>query len=166
MMKTRSSVFGSAVLSIVFILSPGLEIGFQEKITLQKKTEEADLIVVGRVKNTETRWDDLTLKSMINGYVTLSIEEEIKGSSTEKDITIEVPGGMVDGVGVVIMAPMAHFLKGERVLVFLLRDLHSSNFFVLGGIIGKYTIEPNNGMAFSGKSLSEFIAEIREYISN
>ena len=165
MIKTRSSVFGSLALSIIFILCAGLGLGFQEARSLQQKTEEADLIVVGRVTKVEARWNDPALKSMIYTYTTLSVEEEVKGSSLEKEITIRIPGGVVDGI-MGIMDGMAHFHTEERVVVFLLHDFHSSNFFVLGGVIGKYTIEPNNGMAFSGKSLSEFIAEIRQYISN
>ena len=165
MMKTRSSVFGLAALSLIFIMPPSLKLGFQEEITLRQKTEEADLIVVGKVTNVEARWNDPTLKSMIYTYTTLSVEEEIKGSSPEKEITIAVPGGVVDGIAG-IMHGLAHFHTGERVVVFLLRDFHSSNFFVVEGVVGKYTIELNNRMEFSGKSLSEFIAEIRQYISN
>jgi hypothetical protein len=165
MMKTRSSVFGLAGLSLIFILSPGLELGFQENITLQKKTEEADLIVVGRVTKVEARWNDPTLKTMIYTYTTISVEEEIKESSPEKEITIRVPGGVVDGI-MGIIDGMAHFHTGERVVVFLLRDLQSSRFFVLGGIIGKYTIGIDNKVEFIGKSLSVFLDEIRQYISN
>jgi hypothetical protein len=165
MIKTRSSVFGSLALSIIFILCAGLGLGFQEARSLQQKTEEADLIVVGRVTKVEARWNDPALKSMIYTYTTLSVEEEVKGSSLEKEITIRITGGVVDGI-MGIMDGLAHFHTGERVVVFLLRDLYSSLFFVFGGETGKYSIGIDNKVEFIGKSLSVFLDEIRQYISN
>jgi hypothetical protein len=165
MMKTRSSVFGLAALSLAFIMCPGLGLSFQHEITLRQITDEADLIVVGRVTDVEARWNDPALKTMIYTYTTLSVEEEIKGSSPEKEITIKVPGGVVDGIAG-IMHGLAHFHTGERVVVFLLRDLHSSLFFVVEGAAGKYSIGIDNKVEFIGKSLSVFLDEIRQYISN
>jgi len=163
MMKTRSSVFGSAALSIIFILPPGSELGFQEELTLQQKAIKADLILVGKVTDAETREEP---KGMIYTYITVSIEENIKGNPGKDKIIIRVTGGEVDGIAA-IWEGMPSFSKGERVLVFLLQDLRFSPdcFFLVRGNQGKYSIAPNNIVLSIGKPLPEFVDEIRRYIS-
>ena len=163
MMRTKVFIVISAGFGLVFALCYHLGFCLQEEITLQQKTAEADLIVVGTVNNVEARWNDPTSKSQIYTYVSLSLKEDVKGSSPDKDITIRILGGEVDGIGARVEG-MPVFLKGEKVLVFLIRDLHSDNFFVLGGTAGKYQIGPDNMVGSTGKTLPEFLNEVRLYI--
>lgn len=163
-MRTKAFVLSalSAILSMCFSL--GLR--SQEEISvesLEQKTVKADLIVTGRVIDVKTRRNET--RSNIYTYVSLSIQEAIKGHSSKKDIMIKVPGGVVGDIGTRV-PEMAGFRKGERALVFLIRDLRSDYFFVLYGQYGKYEIDDDN-MVMSEEvvPLAEFLNEIRQYIS-
>jgi hypothetical protein len=122
---------------------------------------KADLIVIGRAIDVKTRWDET--RSMIYTYVSLSLEEAIKGCSSKKDIMIRVPGGVVDEIGTFV-PEMASFRKGERALVFLIRDLRYDNCFVLYGQYGKYEIDQYNVVTSEEVPLPEFLNEIRRYM--
>ena len=161
-MRTKTFVLSalSAILSICF----SLELKSQEEISvesLEQKTVKADLIVIGRVIDAKSSWDET--KSNISTYVSLSIEEEIKGHSSKEDIVIRVPGGAVDEIGTRV-PEMASFRKGERALVFLIRDLRSDYFFVLYGQYGKYEIDQDNMVTSDAVPLPEFLNEIRQFI--
>jgi hypothetical protein len=136
----------------------------QEEISLEsleQKTVKADLIVIGRVIDAESRWNET--KSNIYTYVSLSIEEEIKGHSTKEVITIKILGGAVGEIGTFIHE-MASFRKGEKALVFLKRDLRSDYFVVLYGQYGKYEINQDDIVISGAVPLAEFLTEIRRYI--
>lgn len=165
MMRTKVFIVISAGFGLVFAICSRLGFCLQEELSLQQKTARAELIVVGTVNNVEARWDNPTSKSMINSYVSLSIEELIKGSPPDKDITITVAGGTVDGISAVIEG-MPGFFKGEKVLVFLIRDNYSDNFVVLNCRAGKFSIRRVDNMVGStGKTLPEFLDEVRLYIT-
>ena len=161
-MRTKAFVLSalSAILSMCFSL--GLR--SQEEISLEsleQKTVKADLIVIGRVIDVKSRWD--ATKSKISTYVSLSLEEAIKGCSSKKDIMIRIPGGVIDKIGTFV-PEMASFRKGERALVFLIRDLRSDNYFVLYGQYGKYEIDQYNVVTSEEVPLPEFLNEIRQFI--
>jgi hypothetical protein len=162
-MRTKVAMFYLVIASVILATCFCLGFSFQREVSLEQKTAEADLIVVGKVEDVESRWDDPNSKSMIYTYVSLSVEEIVKGSSPGKDITIRFSGGVVDGIGA-WTGGMPSFRKGDRVLLFLSRDLYSDNFFVLGGAIGKYQISPKNMVESTGKILPEFLEMVRRYI--
>jgi hypothetical protein len=61
---------------------------------------------------------------------------------------------------------MPSFYKGEKVLVFLARDFYSGIFFVILGAAGKFSIRRVDNMVEStGKTLPEFLDEVRLYIT-
>ena len=160
-MRTKVVIFYLEILSIILAMCFGLGSGSQEEISLQQKTVKADLIVIGRVIDAESSWDET--KSNIYTYVSLSLEEVIKGCSSKKDITIKILGGAVGEIGAIVNE-MPSFRKGERTLLFLERDLRSDNFFVVYGRYGKYEISQNNTVISKGVPLAEFLNEIRRYI--
>ena len=166
---TRTKVFVLSALSALLSMCLGPALRSQERISiesleqnnLEQKTLKADLIVIGRVINGESKWDEK--KSNIYTYVSLSLEEVIKGGSPKKDITIKILGGTVGEI-TGIVNEMPSFRKGERALVFLERDLRSDNYLVLTGRYGKFEISQNDIVTSGGVPLAEFLDEIRQYI--
>jgi hypothetical protein len=144
-------------------IAPSLGLGFssQQPITLQEKTANADLIVVGKVTDVQCRWDEP--KTLIHTYVSVSIEEIVKGQSPNDKITITMPGGEVGNL-IAAMPGMPSFRKGERVLLFLIRDRYSDDLYLVHGVHGKDSIMPDNRMRSTGKTLPEFLNEIRQCI--
>ena len=120
------------------------------------------MIVVGKVTDVKSGWTEP--KTIPSTFVSVSIEEGVKGYLTSSEITIEVPGGS-DGKVLSIVLGMPEFHKGERVLLFLIRDLHSDKYYLVHGGYGKYRVGPDNEMADLSKTLPEFLSEIRQYIS-
>lgn len=143
-------------------MSFSLGLGSQEEMSLERKTGESDLIIIGRVIEVKTAWDET--KSLIYTFVSLSVEENIKGYSPNKDVTIKIPGGIIEGEMGAWVPGMPRFQKGERVLLFLLRDSCSDNFFVANGVHGKYLITEENTVASEEVPLPAFLKEIRRNI--
>jgi hypothetical protein len=158
---TRTYISILATLSMILSVSLLAAVESQTDASFKQKTAEADLIVVGRVTGEESKWSEP--KKNIYTYAYISIEEYIKGFSLDKDITIRCLGGTVGDI-VSAVPGMASFEKGERVVVFLIRDLRSDNFFVVRGMYGKYKIREDNTVASIEVSLPEFLDEIRRYI--
>ena len=163
MKRTIITIFVLASLRMVFPMSLGLRLSSQQPISLQQKTAKADLIVVGKVTDVQCRWDEP--KTMIYTFVSVSIEETVKGQPPNDEITIMVPGGMVGDMAVSVPG-MPSFGEGERVLLFLIRDIYSDNFVVVHGKLGKYRIGLNNEIPSMSKTLPEALSEIRQFVSN
>jgi len=159
----RTKVFVLSALSAILSMCFSLGLRSQEAIdveSLEQKTVKADLIVIGRVIDAESKWDET--RSNIYSYVSLSLEEVIKGCSLKKDITIRITGGAVGEIAAIVQE-MPSFRKGERAIVFLERDLRSDNYLVLYGRYGKYEISHGNTVS-GGVPLPEFLDKIRQYI--
>lgn len=129
----------------------------QEK-NLKMLTEEADNIVIGKVGNQESYWED----GKIFTNVTIFAKQHLKGKN-EKQITLTVPGGTVDGISATVSdAPL--FEEDDEVLLFLKENNLKHDFIVLGWNQGKYTIK-NNKIKENGAELSEFIKQIRANVT-
>jgi len=161
-MRTKSSIFVLSSLCAVFSMSLSLGLRSQVEMSLERKTVRADLIVTGRVIELKTAWNEP--KTRIYTFVSLSIEENIKGASPNKEITIRVPGGIIEGEIGTRVPGMPSFRKEERVLLFLIRDPRSDNFFVLNGVSGKYLIAEDDMVASEEMSLLAFLKEIKQLI--
>ena len=84
--------------------------------TDQHLIEQAAAIVLGRTMKIEGQWDGA--KGQIYTYITVQIEEVLKGDLSETEITIKQTGGTVQAVHSWIYGS-PEFLVGERVLLFL-----------------------------------------------
>jgi hypothetical protein len=161
MKSTIAHIIVLGTFGVFVAMSLGLGMTFQQPITLQEKVAKADLIVVGKVTDVQCRWDEP--KTLVHTYVSVSIEEIVKGQSLDDKITITLPGGRVGDIAA-IMPGMPSFQKGERVLLFLIRDRYSDNLYLVHGAHGKDSIMPDSRMGSTGKILPEFLEEIRGYI--
>lgn len=162
MKRTIIIIFVLATLRMFFPMSLGLGLSSQEVISLEQKTAKADLIVVGKVTDVQSRWDEP--KTIIHTFVSVSIEEIVKGQSPNDKITITLPGGRVGDIAD-LMPGMPSFQNGERVLVFLIHDRYSDDLYLVHGAYGKHKIMPDNKIESTSKTLPEFLNEIRRFIS-
>jgi len=63
-------------------------------MTLKEKINKSDLIMIGEVQNIEAGWGERI--QIIWTFVTVSIEECIKGSNNLGNITVRIPGGVIE----------------------------------------------------------------------
>lgn len=130
--------------------------GLMEKLDLEALTSMGQVILVGKVEALQSRWNDD--RSLILTDVRLSVEQVVKGSADQKEITVVVPGGQVGDVGQTVSA-VPRFAEGERVLLFLERD-EKGAFQVVGGLQGKKAIEGDIVMDLD-MSLEDAVARIK-----
>lgn len=117
-------------------------------------TDKATAIVIGRVFDIESR-KDYGFPS-INTYITIMVDECIKGSLQGQEISVWIPGGVV-GKESLSVEDTPIFVIGENVLLFLSpypKDLN--HFMVVEDVYGKYQI--------GGSTLTEPIIKVTELI--
>lgn len=100
-------------------------------------SKQSDVIARGKVKKLQGKWAGKRIVT----EVTLSVEASLKGTPGA-ELTFLTPGGVVDGVGMVVSGA-ASFAEKEEVLVFLSRPTGkpSGELAVTGLGQGKYKID-------------------------
>lgn len=131
------------------------------KISMEDLTRESDVIVIGDIKEVESRWN--LWRTMIYTYTTLSVEKPIKGGEGQETLTIITEGGTVSGSGVWV-EDVPVFTKNEKVLVFLKKA--GREFSVAGLVQGKYIVENEEVRDISGEkvSLKDFLRRVEDAI--
>lgn len=127
---------------LVAAFVPRQALGLMQKMELSQLTARADLIVVGQVKEIQSRWDP---GETIFTYVTIAVEQSEKGSPGA-EVTLRFPGGEVGGIGLWVSdSPV--FKKGEKVKVFLKgKEIYD----IVGLYQGKYSITEGEASAPPG----------------
>ena len=84
-------------------------------------TTKADLIFSGTVSEIDSQWDGS--RSKIWTHVTFSVNEVIKGSLSDNEITIRLPGGTIaaESIGMKVDG-VPEFAVGEEALIFYSND--------------------------------------------
>jgi len=123
-----------------------------EPMTLADLVSKAEIIVRGIVSKVEPHWNED--KTMIYTTVTLSVQSYLKGETTASQISIEVPGGTVDGLTLWV-SDTPKFEEGQEVIVFLRKEY----FQIVGWFQGKYTIE-DDMVVEKGVPVNQFIEQI------
>ena len=168
MKKVLASILSVLLVVMVFFLGtvilPGSRaVALMVEKDIEQLTQEADLILTGRVKSIESGWNEE--RTLIYTYVTISVEEEAKALSGQEqvdEIIVRVRGGEVGDIGLRV-SDTPQFREGEEVFLFL-RMEDMPLFSVTGLFQGKYTIE--NGIARNqtlGKEipLDSFISQVK-----
>ncbi len=114
---------------------------------VEQLTQESDLIVMGEVRNMESRWNDD--RTLIYTYVTVFVSEYIKddlalkqsNKNGDQEIVVRISGGKVGDISLIV-SDTPEFKEGEEVFLFLRKgnDLKAS-LNVAGLFQGKYTVE-------------------------
>ncbi len=87
----------------------------------------ADLIATGNITHVHAQWED----GRIYSYAHFATAETLVGTSPTEDIAIRIPGGEVDGLG--MLAFGAPDLRGgDHVLLFLRRDPYARSWHIVG----------------------------------
>lgn len=130
-------------------------------VTTDELTQQADLIVVGKVAGLKAGWN--TDRSRIFTTVTLAVDQTLKGDAGGGPVTILVPGGEVDGVGEAY-SHTPQFKKDEEVVVFAKKD-KQGRLRTTGGDNGKLSVRKDAATGISLVSgetaLDEFTTKVR-----
>ncbi|HRK35929.1 MAG TPA: hypothetical protein PLJ47_15140, partial [Candidatus Hydrogenedentes bacterium] len=106
---------------------------------LQDYLAVSDLVVVGKVSNTESRWIENNTRIVTDTVV--EVETCIKGEQNAGGrVHIQHPTGRV-GAFARTSQQIPNFTVGEEVLLFLSKE--PNGYFVYGGIAGKYLVAPH-----------------------
>jgi hypothetical protein len=129
----------------------------------QQLTSGAELILRGKVSSLRPSWVDG--KSRIVTYVTLSVDEYLKGSAGGT-LTVSQPGGEIDGVGE-LYTHMPRFTSDEEVVVFAKRE-KSGTYRVYGGDQGKISVvkdaRTGSKMVSLTRTLDDFATEVKSIV--
>ena len=87
-----------------------------ESMTLAELVRQAETIVRGTVSKVEPHWNED--KTMIYTTVTLAVQSYLKGGTTASEISIEVPGGTVEGLTLWV-SDTPTFEEGQEVILSL-----------------------------------------------
>ena len=166
MVKIWSVLHSVVICSLVtgFFVTQGSALVIKKSV--EELTYEADSILIGEVKDIESRWDKE--RTLIHTYVTVSVTEYIKRileTEEPEEITVRVPGGQVGDIALKV-SDTPEFVEGEGVFLFL-RIEELPIFRVAGLFQGKYTIREGkviNKILEWEMPLESFIGQIEEII--
>ncbi len=168
---SRPWFFTVSLISLTIVVSSvGLAQGAPARVkgrpfTALELTDQADVILHGKVASMRAAWSEG--KKKISTYVTVSVEEYLKGRLPEKSFTVTHPGGEVDGVGE-LYTHMPRFKAEEEVIVFAKKDA-KGNYRVFGGDQGKVSVmsekETGKKMVSRAVSLDEFTASLKTFVN-
>lgn len=140
MIKTCSVLYSMVIFSLLSGFFATQVSALVMKKSIEELTYEADFVLIGKVKDMESRWNKE--KTLIHTYVTVSVTKYVKSIleiGEPKEITVKVPGGEVGDIALKV-SDTPEFKKGEEVFLFL-RIEELPIFRVTGLFQGKYTIE-------------------------
>ncbi len=109
-------------------------------LSTDELTKASDIVISGEVENTESHWSKDGKTIFTTAYIT--VDDVVKGVTTQRKIAVEYEGGEVGGIGLRVSDQTA-LTKGEKVILFLKsgkshRDGNVYN--IVGNNQGKYVI--------------------------
>lgn len=154
------------LISAIVLAATTSEVAYGQSAALSTEglVQRADVIVVGKVTAMNSEWS--SDRTRIYTKVTVSVDQRIKGATSEHSVTITVPGGEVDGIGEVY-SHTARFKEDEEVVVFAARD-RQGQLQVVGGDEGKTTVrkedETSRRLVSDSESLETFTAKLKSVV--
>jgi len=112
----RRFLFSMLVISLCLLFYTASGWTLMISLSTEDLTEKAENIVVGKVIKKECRWNKERTK--IYTYITIFVEEDLKGKAEGKEITVRYLGGEVGEVGLRV-SDAPSFKEDEEVLLFL-----------------------------------------------
>ena len=113
---------------------------WMKQLNLQELTDKASHVIVGKVISKKSSWNPDRTK--IYTDVTISVQEQIKGSLKERDIVVRYLGGEIpeEDIGMKVLE-MPEFKMDEEAVLFIKPDEMDTTYKVVGGCQGKYTVK-------------------------
>jgi len=159
-MKLKNKI--NSILIVLFFCFLSQNSFSQERNSLENLTKRADIIIIGTVKEINSRWNKD--KTSIWIFVKINLEENIKGNNAKKEIFIRVLGGEVKDIGMAV-SNSPEFKVDERYLCFLQKDTDST-FAVTGWESGKFVskdgVWQNKTSKISNSQIIELKANIKK----
>ncbi len=143
----RRFLFSILVISLFLLFHTASGWALMIKLSTEDLTEKAENIIVGKVVRKECRYDEEGKR--IYTYVTISVEEDIKGKSEAKEITIKHLGGEMDDI-VMWVSDSPSFKENEEVLLFLKKGKKPEVKEIIGRAQGKFRVKRDE---FSGERI-------------
>ncbi len=136
----------------------------QLSTNIEYLSKGADVVLTGKVVQQNSKWNED--RSRIYTNATIQVEEYLKGNTNEGSIVVTYLGGEVGDVGE-LYTHMPRFEDDEEILVFLKRDLRTSNFKVFNGEEGKLSIvydkKTGEKITTSNVQINSLKAQIKSY---
>jgi hypothetical protein len=104
---------------------------------LKELSKGADVVLTGKVTQQTSSWNED--RTRIYTRATIQVDEYIKGNGASNTVTVKYLGGEVGEIGE-MYSHMPRFEEEEEVLVFLKKDVESTDFKVFDGSNGKISI--------------------------
>lgn len=139
------------ILSCMTLVAIPNVIGLVEEKNLNDLVKESDNIVIGKVTNKISYWEDKVIFTDID----ISIKQNIKGKQDK--IKLKIPGGTVGNVTLTV-EDVPSFARGEETLLFLKENQ------IVGQFQGKYSIKDDNTLE-TDESLGIFVNKIKNIMS-
>jgi len=137
---TNRTLSLAAFATALLMLSGAAEASLVRSFSLQELFKEADVVLVGKVVESVSFWNEA--HDTIYTEHTVSVERAEKGSANDK-VTVRLMGGTVDGKTLSV-AGNARMEKGERVLLVLRK---AGPFHVVVGMSqGKWSVRQVDGV--------------------
>ncbi len=111
----------------------------QRAIKLDRLVEKADVIFIGKAVKQESAWN--TEHTRIYTRTTFRVDEYLKGDAGDL-LTIETPGGVAEGVGMLVPGVPLFRLQGNN-LIFVTPGSRTGTHRVLGWAQGRFRIRRN-----------------------
>lgn len=134
----RGFLFSILIISLSLLFHTASGWTLMISLSTEDLTQEAENIIVGKVVRKECRYDEEGKR--IYTYVTISVEEDLKGKAGEKEITVRHLGGEVGEKGLMV-SDTPSFEEDEEVLVFLRKGKKPEFKEVVGWMQGKFRVK-------------------------
>jgi hypothetical protein len=108
-----------------------------EKISIERMTGEASLVVYGRVLSSYSQWEG----KVIYTYTTVRVSESLKGDAGPA-VTIKQLGGQIGETGLEVSGS-PELKTGEEVVLFLTR--WQKQYWIHSIVLGKFTVIREDG---------------------
>jgi len=132
--------FLASIFSSMFLSVTNGSLAQMIGLSTEELAKTSSLVVLGDVEDVQSFWSDDHRR--IVSRATVLAQQVVRGKTVERKITVEYPGGEIDGLGMKVsdVAPMD---KGEKVLLFLSDNMVRKTGTVrklIGKAQGKYSI--------------------------
>ena len=160
-MREKHYIYAFILVLIIFL--PLCVHGKVIKTSLKARVSRSDLIITGEIKDIKTSWNEK--RSHIWTYVTVSVDEHIKGTTFSKEVVVKIPGGTIKEEDIsqwIEDTPI--FNKKEKVLLMLKTLPDLQHYAVVNSKYGKFSITKDNKISGKGIKKSDLIRQIREHM--
>jgi len=157
-MRRRNVLFWYVICTLTLV---GSVSAWMVKVPLEDLVEQADNVLMGEVLDLRSSWDPDG--QWIRTYVTISVDDVIKGTLGEGECVVSYIGGVVGEIGL-WQSDTPVFEIGQEVFVFLQPDGRGT-FRVTGRYQGKFTVERNE-IVERDEMVDAFVRRVKTIMKN